>query len=45
VLGAGHETNEDYDAWVESLREALEEDDEEVEGEEYEETEEAEYAP
>jgi hypothetical protein len=44
VLGAGHETNEDYDAWVESLREALDEDDEEV-GEEYDETEEAEDAP
>jgi hypothetical protein len=33
VLGAGHETNEDHDAWVESLREALEEGDEEAEAE------------
>ncbi|KAG9187336.1 helicase MOV-10 [Alternaria panax] len=30
VLGAGHDTNDDYDAWVESLRETLEEDDEEA---------------
>ncbi|KAL1801573.1 hypothetical protein ACET3X_001915 [Alternaria dauci] len=37
VLGAGHDANGDYDAWTAGLREALEEDDEEVEGEEYDE--------